>query len=546
MVCFRLNFVLIVFVIHKVNSAIHPLPGEERSDYWFNAAQQTLKSHIKIKRNENVAKNLIFFLGDGMGMSTVTAARIFQGQQNNRPGEEGFLEFEKFPDVGLVKTYNVDRQVPDSAGTATAYLCGVKAKYETIGVSAKVIHKNCDSVFGNEVTSILQWAQMEGKDTGFVTTARVTHASPAGLYAHVAFRDWEADYLMPPNSTKCKDIARQLVEDEPGNNIKVIMGGGRKYFYPEGTTSPKTVGRRKDGKNLGTFWKESKVGRNAQLVFNKKEFDDIDYETTDYLFGLFDDHHMQYESDRNTGPDGQPSLAEMTKKAIEILQKSQKGFFLFIEGGRIDHAHHDAMVRRSLEETVAFSDAIKKAVEMVDVQDTLIVVTADHSHVMTINGYPQRGNPILGTADTSDMDNMTYTTLMYTNGPGYPNNGSQRANLLGVNTESLAFTPQVAVHQTEETHGGEDVAIYARGPMSHLFRSVVEQNYIPHAMAYAACIGANREHCREQPREVTYHSSASYKLAAMRAASSKPSSTFLLIISSILISCFLMNICRSS
>ncbi|KAF2349328.1 Alkaline phosphatase [Trinorchestia longiramus] len=133
-------------------------------------------------------------------------------------------------------------------------------------------------------------------------------------------------------------------------------------------------------------------------------------------------------------------------------------------------------------------------------QETLIVVTADHSHVMTMNGYPSRGQDITGFAQLGD-DKLPYTTLMYTNGPGFnftvDSNGSvSRVDISEEDVLSYDYKQQSAVPAESETHGGEDVAIYAIGPMSHLFRGVHQQNFIAHAMSYAACVGQNKDHCK--------------------------------------------------
>lgn len=125
-----------------------------------------------------------------------------------------------------LQTYNVDKQVADSAGSATAYLTGVKGRYGTLGLDVSAPYNICRPDLGRQphVDSVLKWAQDAGKDTGLVTTTRVTHATPAGLYAHSANRDWECDSQVPlqhRNDPLCKDIARQLIEDDPGRNIKV-------------------------------------------------------------------------------------------------------------------------------------------------------------------------------------------------------------------------------------------------------------------------------------------------------------------------------------
>ncbi|TOF85906.1 alkaline phosphatase, partial [Vibrio parahaemolyticus] len=189
-----------------------------------DVAKKELERTKTVTLNNNVAKNVILFLGDGMSIPTLTAARIYKGQLKKEGGEEGTLFFETFPHVGLSKTYNVNKQVADSASTATAYLTGVKTNYKTIGVDGTAIYKNCSSINeSNKVSSILQWAQKAGKRTGVVTSTRVTHATPAGTYAHVADRDWECDGAISAEDEELcpavKDIATQLVEEEPGKSI---------------------------------------------------------------------------------------------------------------------------------------------------------------------------------------------------------------------------------------------------------------------------------------------------------------------------------------
>lgn len=134
-----------------------------------------------------------------------------------------------------------------------------------------------------------------------------------------------------------------------------------------------------------------------------------------YISGLFSDDHLHYNLENVTA---EPKLAEMVEKAIKILQKEKNGFYLFVEGGKIDMAHHESKARIALDETVEFAKAVQKAYELTNEKDTLIVVTADHSHTMTMNGYPARGYDILGIFGKSN-DSLPYTTLSYANGPGY-------------------------------------------------------------------------------------------------------------------------------
>ncbi len=208
---------------------------------------------------------------------------------------------------------------------------------------------------------------------------------------------------------------------------------------------------------------------------------------------------MQFELDRAKDPAGEPSLAEMTAKAIAILQRNPKGFFLLVEGGRIDHAHHGGNAARALEDTNAFDEAVKAALANTNARDTLIVVTADHSHVLTMAGYPSRTNPILGLADDGQgkpalgLDGKPYTTLSYANGPGADPEGDPRENLSNVDTTAPDYKQQALVPMRAETHGGEDVPIYASGPWAHLFQGAVDQQYIFHVMNHAGRIKQRAE-----------------------------------------------------
>lgn len=221
-----------------------PAVDELEQSYWIAKAQKTLFDQLNQKVNKKVAKNVIFFLGDGMSLATVTAARIYSAQKLNKTGEENFLSFEKFPHVALSKTWCVDRQTADSSCSATAYLGGVKNNFFTVGVNAKVTYNDCEAMMNpaNRVFSIIKKAQDAGKSTGFATTTKVTDASPAGTYAYSANRLWESDtdVKATPGSEQCvgHDIASQLIREIPGKNLNVIFGGGRKKFVAS-TIDPK-------------------------------------------------------------------------------------------------------------------------------------------------------------------------------------------------------------------------------------------------------------------------------------------------------------------
>ncbi|XP_002730835.1 alkaline phosphatase-like [Saccoglossus kowalevskii] len=479
-------------------------PPEE----WNKQAEQTLRNALKLETlNRNVAKNVVIILGDGMGFPTITSARILKGQLDGKTGEETVLHMDSLPYVALAKTYNTDQQVADSAGTATAILCGVKTKAGVVGVHDGAVRKDCKSGLRSPVVSVLQLAHEAGKSTGIVTTTRVTHATPACAYAHSAEREWESNNQIPVEQRLhgCTDIALQLLDKD----IQVVLGGGRKHFLRIDERDPEDMnsfGARTDERNLIDEWiaKRSQDG-NASYVWNQKQFDAVDPSKSDYLLGLFENGHMQYHGNRDKDIAGEPTLAEMVDKAVRILQKNDKGFLLLIEGGRIDHSHHDGIAYHALVDTIAMDDAVKTVLDMTSSTDTLTIVTADHSHVNAIVGYPSRGNPILGVNDKRvGLDGLPYTTLMYVDGPGgtevqtsFMENGT-RPNITNVDTESSSYVQQAVIPLKDESHGGEDIPIYADGPMAHLFHGTHEQHYIAHVIKYAACLGNSTEHCDDR------------------------------------------------
>jgi alkaline phosphatase len=423
---------------------------------------------------EPKSKNVILFIGDGMGISTITAARIYDGQKRGETGEENQLSFEKFPNVALVKTYNTNAQVPDSAGTATAMHSGVKTRIGVLGIGPAAEKGVCRDALAHPLPLLGEEVKARGLALGIVTTTRITHATPASVYARSADRDWEADTNIPADQqVGCKDIALQLAEAR----FDVALGGGARSFYGKSGG-----GRRSDAAaDLPAAW----AAKNGGVVVK----DAAALATAPAgkpVFGLFNADHMTFMAERK--PDSpEPTLTEMTAAAIARLKADPDGFYLMVEGGRIDHAHHAGKAGFALEEAVEFARAVQWAVDHTDSKETLILVTADHSHVFTIAGYPQRGNDILGLVvappgrgeDGGDgkspvlaADGKPYTTLGYANGPGAVK-GERPVPETG-----LAATQQALVPTGGETHAGEDVALFATGPGADRARGVIEQNVI--------------------------------------------------------------------
>ncbi|XP_033192500.1 alkaline phosphatase 4-like [Bombus vosnesenskii] len=488
----------------------------EDMSFWLKSGQENLQRILAYRNNENRAKNVIIFIGDGMGVSTITAGRIYKGQIKGNTGEEYKLAFENFPNTGFAKTYNTDKQVPDSAGTATAIFSGVKCRYKVIGLDTKASFNRCNNKTDKEskVTTVADWAQESGMDTGFVTTTRITHATPGGLYAHTNNRDWECDTSIPAQYKGCvKDIARQLIEDEPGNKFKVIMGGGAQHMgLPMEPIDPDTCVRG-DGQNLADVWAENNP--DGKVVTNLEQLLSVDIANTSKILGIFAPSHLPYHAVKT---EQTPSLAEMTQQAVRLLKKNDKGFLLMVESGRIDMAHHHNWAKLALRELSELEEAISVALQEVKLEETLVIVTADHSHAFTMNGYPKRGNDILGFAnDPNNPKIQSYETLSYINGPGFYHHRRNDSNNVNETWRPVdqdkerdePYYPHMAgIYLEDETHGGEDVGVYAIGPYSHLIRGTFEQNYIAHVVAYAACLKNWPSHCDNSHNSVTQPTSS--------------------------------------
>ncbi|RTL40489.1 MAG: alkaline phosphatase [Rhodocyclaceae bacterium] len=419
------------------------------------------------------ATNVIFFLGDGMGPTTVTASRIY------KYGEAGQLTMESLKRTARIKTYSNDAQTTDSAPSMAAYMTGVKMNNEVVSMSADTKAYNGATPYVNSATgdstcpatgngtavpTLLELSKAAGKSVGAVTTTRVTHATPAVTYSHICHRDGE------------NDIAAQFVPGSGkfnaalGAGVDVLLGGGSKFFRPTSAG-----GKRTDGKDLTALLQTA----GYTYVNTGTAFKAIDPASTSKLVGLFNADHLNYELDRAKAANNidEPSLADMTEKAIKILQKNSKGYFLMVEGGRIDHALHGTNAKRALEDTIAFDDAIKRALSLVDLKNTLIVVTADHDHTMTINGYSHKGNPILGKVTditqttvqgkpvlANAADGKPYGTLVFGNGGG-PRK-AVRDDLTSVDTTADDYIQEVGVNLGavgNETHGGGDVMLFSTG-----------------------------------------------------------------------------------
>ncbi len=429
------------------------------------------------------AKNIIFFLGDGMGSTTITAARIFKYQ------EEGLLNMEKMERSARIKTYSNDAQTTDSAPSMGSYMTGIKINNDVISMAdAKPIRtKNdangnptideCGAGNGRAVPTILELAKARGKAVGAVTTTELTHATPASTFSHICQRN--AGY----------SIAVQIVPGGVGYNtalgdgVDVLMGGGRKHFTPfDASSNPKG---RADGRDLLAEF----AGKGYTVA---STFEEMAAAKAGRKFvGIYGETHMDYEMERRSS---QPALSQMALKAIDLLAPDPDGFFLMVEGGKIDHALHDSNAKRALVDTIAFDDAIGAVVARMQkldpgLKNTLIVVTADHDHTLVMNGYAKRGNPILDIVrnysdgqPARDADGKTYTTLVFGNGPNRPELRSDVASAVALGND---YHQETGVRLAGETHGGGDVRLFATGAGAQAFKGTMENTKVFHLMKAA-------------------------------------------------------------
>lgn len=437
------------------------------------------------------AKNIIFFLGDGMGVNTLTAARIFAA------GEDGELAIDKLPESAFVKTFSNNAQVTDSAASMAAYMTGVKHNNNVVSMSAGTraiapakdangnsLVSKCEN--GEAAVTLLELARRRGMAVGVVTNTSVTDATPASTYAHACHRKLETD------------IAASLVPGGAGYNgalggtgLDVLFGGGAQYFTPFARG-----GKRADNRDLLGELR----AKGTRVVNDTAQLNALTPGAP--AVGLFAPAHMDFDAARDAAR--QPALPAMTVKAIELLAPNKNGFFLMVEGGLIDHALHATLAKRALQETVVYNAALQAALERMEALDpglknTLIVATADHDHTLILNGYAARTgkttptNPgVLGlvrTADgkpTLDSKGMPYTIIGF--GTGEQRHAGERTPLTDeiVTRDDYHQEAVVRTRTGAETHGGGDVYLGAAGANAELFRGTIDNTRVFNLIKTAA------------------------------------------------------------
>ena len=300
----------------------------QADDPYFKQARAQMQQIMTQQRNTNRAKNVILVVGDGMGFSTVTATRIYEGQVRGADGELNVLAWEAFPHLAASKTYSSDAQITDSAPSAVAMTAGVKTINDVMGIDHTSILDDCDLQKTKAVTTLWEMAETVGMSTGAVTTARLTHATPGATYSHIANRDWEADFDMPPEALAagCKDIAAQLVEMEYGDGFEVAMGGGRSNFLPEATADPEDEGEkgeRKDGRDLTQEWL-ARYPNGGAYIWNQEQFDAIGPGSTDHLLALFERSHWSASTTARATPAGEPRSPRWPRRRSTSCRRTRR------------------------------------------------------------------------------------------------------------------------------------------------------------------------------------------------------------------------------
>lgn len=504
------TFGLAVLATSVVGCAVEAMASQNPAEAEKTEVAETAPQEVTASQR---AKNVILFVGDGMGVSTVSATRVFS------VGVDGNLVMDTLPYSALSRTADADHITADSASTMTSMMTGVNANSGVIGFgpATEFGDFNADGD-GPRLTTLLEKAKQSGMKAGVVSTARVTHATPAACYSHVNNRDNEAAIALQALPTDA------TYNTALGTGLDLIMGGGRQFFVPTTLTDEEGgTGSRSDGRDLRAEFQAA----GYSYIWNAAQFASVTKKNLP-LLGLFERSHMEYEYDRPTDTGGEPSLSELTAKSIDILEdatrRAKRGYFLMVESGRIDHAHHAGNAWRALTDAEELDRAIGEALRRVDLRNTLILVTADHSHVFTMAGYPLRrasdlGYPVVSApteyvnsphnnlfdvvydvdnsgnvVKSTDSTGAPYTILGYHNGPGY--RGVPRVDpaidpfpglsgLPGAGPNNSQYRQEAAVPLGSETHAGEDVPLYAIGPRAETVRGTVKNSRVYHVMAAA-------------------------------------------------------------
>ncbi|MDR2051692.1 MAG: alkaline phosphatase [Deltaproteobacteria bacterium] len=478
---------------YRLNGVTLSQPGSVKVEVTALAGGRTFRRDLEYTvaaPQKRQAKNVILFIGDGMGLPGRQIARILsQGISEGK--YNGLLEMERLTDgLALITTSGYDSLVTDSANSASAYATGHKSVVNAMGVYAD---SSPDPLDDPRVENLAELLKRAGNmSIGLVTTSNITDATPAAFVAHTRRRA-EQNF-----------IAGEMIKAD------VVLGGGSRQFLPQSVPGS----RRKDDRNLIEEFRAKGyafAGNRAELAAAKG----------DKLLGLFNLDNMSVYLDREIlkdpeilgGFNEQPTLMEMTEKAIELLSRNKNGFFLMVEGACIDKQLHVMDWQRSAYDTIEMDKAVGLA-RAFAARDgsTLILVTADHSHGISITGtYHEKDGKtgreavrtyaLAGFPDFEDKNKDGFPddpapavtlAVQYGNHPDYYEDFKFHAKLVvpAVMADKAAianrerapggtlYTGNIPVNESQEVHTADDVPLSAGGPGAGYFRGVMDNTEV--------------------------------------------------------------------
>jgi len=424
----------------------------------------------KGEKQERV-KNVIMMVMDGTSSGATTLARWYKGAP---------LALDEMAS-GAVRTYSAESAITDSAPAATAMATGFKSNDKYIGILPSTVNSPGVTPVPKEkakkpVVNVLEGAELQGKSTGIIATSAIQHATPAGFSAHVEHRNW------------FPDIAEQQVYQD----IEIVLGGGKEALIPG-----KGKNNRKDNENLLETIEE----KGYDIVETR---DELLRSKSDKIWGIFANDAMAQDMNRPYTKPNEPTLAEMTRKAIETLSKDKDGFFLFVEGSQVDWAAHANDPIGMISEVLAFDEAVKEALSFAKKRsDTLVIAVSDHGNSgITIGNrntdqtYPE--TPVSAYIEPLKKAKMTLEGALSQLKPD-KSNLEEVAQLYGLNpltteekqklsesadlrktlVELLAARANLGF--TTGGHTGEDVLLYTYGPNRPI--GTFENTDLAHIMA---------------------------------------------------------------
>ncbi|MGG0409712.1 alkaline phosphatase [Peribacillus simplex] len=414
----------------------------------------TLKEDVQAKDKKKEPTNVIMMVMDGTSTGATTLSRWYKGDN---------LAMDEMLSGGM-RTYSAESAITDSAPAATALATGNKSNDKFVGVLPSIVNSpGLDPVNPKNahkpVANVLEGAKQAGKATGIISTSEIQHATPAGFSAHVTHR------------SNYRDIAEQQVYQ----GIDVVLGGGKESLLPG-----KTKNARIDGENLLEVLDEEKydfVETRDELLNSK----------SNKIWGSFAPSALAYDLDRETTKPSEPTLAEMTNKALKTLKKDKDGFFLFVEGSKIDWAAHGNDTIGMISDTLAFDDAVNEALKFAKNDgNTMVIAVTDHGNsgitmgnANTSSSYPE--TPVSAYIDPLKKAKLTVEGALSKLKPDHSNLKEVAAlygldDLTSEESAKLSSSKNVGAEMTKMLanranigfttggHTGEDVSLYSYGP----------------------------------------------------------------------------------